>query len=113
MARSSSAHSGSSPRPSTKEQSDKATWHAQSRNGERESDEAILKRLIERHFKHTGSTRARNLLSLCKYQRALESRASSLEQKLEVSERSRALALRDSSEQLAQVMDLLEQWGED
>ena len=34
----------------------------QTRNGERESDEAILKRLIERHFKHTGSTRARNLL---------------------------------------------------
>jgi glutamate synthase (NADPH/NADH) large chain len=34
----------------------------QTRDGERESDEAILKRLIERHFKHTGSTRARNLL---------------------------------------------------
>jgi glutamate synthase (NADPH/NADH) large chain len=47
---------------STKEQGDKSTWHAQSRHGERESDEAILKRLIERHFKHTGSTRARNLL---------------------------------------------------
>jgi glutamate synthase (NADPH/NADH) large chain len=47
---------------STKEQADKATWHAQTRNGERESDETILKRLIERHFKHTGSTRARNLL---------------------------------------------------
>jgi glutamate synthase domain-containing protein 3 len=37
-------------------------WHSQTRDGERESDEAILKRLIERHFKHTGSTRARNLL---------------------------------------------------
>jgi glutamate synthase (NADPH/NADH) large chain len=47
---------------STKEQGDKSTWHAQLRDGERESDEAILKRLIERHFKHTGSTRARNLL---------------------------------------------------
>jgi glutamate synthase (NADPH/NADH) large chain len=48
---------------SAKEQGgDKATWHAQTRNGEREADEAILKRLIERHFKHTGSTRARNLL---------------------------------------------------
>jgi glutamate synthase (NADPH) large chain len=47
---------------STKEQGDKSTWHAQGRGGERESDEAILKRLIERHFKHTGSTRARNLL---------------------------------------------------
>ena len=45
-----------------KEQDDRASWHAQTRNGEREADEAILKRLIERHFKHTGSTRARNLL---------------------------------------------------
>jgi glutamate synthase (NADPH/NADH) large chain len=47
---------------SAKEQSDKASWHAQGRDTEREPDEAILKRLIERHFKHTGSTRARNLL---------------------------------------------------
>ncbi|RJG08334.1 glutamate synthase-related protein, partial [Massilia cavernae] len=47
---------------SAKEQADKAGWHSQTRDGERESDEAILKRLIERHFKHTGSTRARNLL---------------------------------------------------
>jgi glutamate synthase (NADPH/NADH) large chain len=47
---------------STKEQGDKSSWHAQTRGGERESDEIILKRLIERHFKHTGSTRARNLL---------------------------------------------------
>jgi glutamate synthase (NADPH/NADH) large chain len=46
----------------TKEQGDRAGWHSQSRGGERESDEVILKRLIERHFKHTGSTRARNLL---------------------------------------------------
>ncbi len=30
--------------------------------GEGQSDEAILKGLIERHFKYTGSTRARNLL---------------------------------------------------
>jgi glutamate synthase (NADPH/NADH) large chain len=36
--------------------------HAQMRGGEREADEVILRRLIERHFKHTGSTRARNLL---------------------------------------------------
>jgi glutamate synthase (NADPH/NADH) large chain len=46
----------------TKEQSDRAGWHSQSRASAPESDEAILKRLIERHFKHTGSTRARNLL---------------------------------------------------
>jgi len=47
---------------SSKEQSDKSGWHSQTRDGERECDEAILRRLIERHFKHTGSTRARNLL---------------------------------------------------
>jgi glutamate synthase (NADPH/NADH) large chain len=49
---------------STKQQGQagQAGWHSQVRNGERESDEVILRRLIERHFKHTGSTRARNLL---------------------------------------------------
>ncbi|MEM8512602.1 glutamate synthase (NADPH/NADH) large chain [Massilia sp. MP_M2] len=46
----------------SKDQSDPAAWHSQSRTSERESDEAILRRLIERHFKYTGSTRARNLL---------------------------------------------------
>ena len=39
-----------------------AARHSQHRNGEPEADETILKRLIERHFKHTGSTRARLLL---------------------------------------------------
>ncbi|WP_426103716.1 glutamate synthase-related protein [Massilia sp. TSP1-1-2] len=47
---------------SSKDQSDVAAWHSQSRESAREADETILKRLIERHFKHTGSTRARNLL---------------------------------------------------
>ncbi|SNT04099.1 glutamate synthase (NADPH/NADH) large chain [Noviherbaspirillum humi] len=41
---------------------DRAIWHSQARNGEGQTDEAILKGLIERHFKYTGSTRARNLL---------------------------------------------------
>ncbi len=41
---------------------DKAQWHAKTRGAERETDEAILRNAIERHFKHTGSTRARNLL---------------------------------------------------
>jgi len=41
---------------------DKSIWHSLKRNGEAEADEAIVKGLIERHFKHTGSTRARNLL---------------------------------------------------
>ena len=39
-----------------------ALLHSQLRGGEGETDEAILRDLIERHFKHTGSTRARNLL---------------------------------------------------
>ncbi|WP_292934277.1 glutamate synthase-related protein [Noviherbaspirillum sp.] len=41
---------------------DRATWHSTVRGGEAQTDEAILKGLIERHFKYTGSTRARNLL---------------------------------------------------
>ena len=41
---------------------DKAIWHSRLRGGEPETDEAILRSLIERHFKHTGSTRSRNLL---------------------------------------------------
>jgi glutamate synthase (NADPH) large chain len=45
-----------------REQKDQAGMHSQLRGGEREADEVILRRLIERHFKHTGSTRARNLL---------------------------------------------------
>jgi glutamate synthase (NADPH/NADH) large chain len=47
---------------SAKEQDDVSSWHSQSRESAREADETILKRLIERHFKHTGSTRARFLL---------------------------------------------------
>jgi glutamate synthase (NADPH/NADH) large chain len=45
-----------------REQGDVSGWHSQTRDGEREADEVILKRLVERHFKHTGSTRARYLL---------------------------------------------------
>lgn len=41
---------------------DRAIWHSRIMGGERETDEAILRSMIERHFKHTGSTRARNLL---------------------------------------------------
>jgi len=43
-------------------QTERALWHSVVRGEASESDEAILKRLIERHFKHTGSTRARHLL---------------------------------------------------
>jgi glutamate synthase (NADPH/NADH) large chain len=48
--------------PAAEQRLDQATWHSQHRDGEAEADEIILKRLIERHFKHTGSTRARFLL---------------------------------------------------
>ncbi len=41
---------------------EKALWHSALRDGESETDEAIVRSLLERHFKHTGSTRARNLL---------------------------------------------------
>ena len=41
---------------------DRAIWHSIKRGGEVQTDEAILKGLIERHFKHTGSARARQLL---------------------------------------------------
>jgi glutamate synthase (NADPH/NADH) large chain len=40
----------------------KSVWHSLTRGGERQTDEAMLKSLIERHFKYTGSTRARTLL---------------------------------------------------
>ncbi|MDO8654650.1 MAG: glutamate synthase-related protein [Undibacterium sp.] len=41
---------------------DKSLWHSPLRGADGETDEAILRNLLERHFKHTGSTRARNLL---------------------------------------------------
>ncbi len=41
---------------------ERSAWHKLAVDGERQSDEAILKGLLERHFKYTGSTRARNLL---------------------------------------------------
>jgi glutamate synthase (NADPH/NADH) large chain len=38
-------------------------WHSMTRGGERETDEMILKRLVENHFCYTGSFRARDLVS--------------------------------------------------
>jgi PAS domain S-box-containing protein len=52
-------------------------------------------------------TRARNLLTLRKHQLLLAQRADNLERELEYSGRSREMALRDSSERLAQVIDTL------
>ncbi len=41
---------------------DRAIWHSLQRGGSGQTDEVILRGLIERHFKYTGSTRARYLL---------------------------------------------------
>ncbi|ASU37586.1 glutamate synthase subunit alpha [Herbaspirillum sp. meg3] len=41
---------------------DRAVWHSLQRGGNGQTDEVILRGLIERHFKYTGSTRARYLL---------------------------------------------------
>ncbi|MCW5297006.1 glutamate synthase subunit alpha [Herbaspirillum lusitanum] len=41
---------------------DRAIWHSLQRGGDGQTDEVILRGLIERHFKYTGSTRARYLL---------------------------------------------------
>jgi glutamate synthase (NADPH/NADH) large chain len=41
---------------------DRSIWHSQLRGDQSETDETILKRLIERHFKYTGSALARDLL---------------------------------------------------
>ncbi|MGB6242951.1 MAG: glutamate synthase-related protein [Castellaniella sp.] len=37
-------------------------WHHQSHDSERETDETIVRRLVENHFRHTGSFRAREIL---------------------------------------------------
>jgi glutamate synthase (NADPH/NADH) large chain len=50
---------------SAHEQKDKAgieVWHSVTRGAERETDEVILKRLVENHFRYTGSFRARDIL---------------------------------------------------
>ncbi|TAN25456.1 MAG: glutamate synthase subunit alpha [Castellaniella sp.] len=37
-------------------------WHSLVRHGERETDETIVRRLLENHFRYTGSFRAREIL---------------------------------------------------
>ncbi len=44
-------------------------WHRLERGGEGQTDEAILKGLVEKHFRYTGSTRARELLDNWKVSR--------------------------------------------
>ncbi|MVW78442.1 glutamate synthase-related protein [Bordetella sp. 02P26C-1] len=41
---------------------DRSGWHSAQRGGERATDEAILRKLIEDHFRYTGSFRAREIL---------------------------------------------------
>jgi glutamate synthase (NADPH/NADH) large chain len=41
----------------------RAIWHAARRGGAQDTDEAILRGLIEAHFRHTGSVRAREILT--------------------------------------------------
>ena len=41
---------------------DPSVWHSTIRGGKTETDEVILRRMIERHFRFTGSQRARKLL---------------------------------------------------
>ena len=50
---------------SASEQADKIdrdVWHAQARGGVKEADDVILKRMVENHYKYTGSLRAKALL---------------------------------------------------
>ena len=44
------------------EKIDRDIWHAMQRGQIGEADEVILKRLIENHFRYTGSLRAKALL---------------------------------------------------
>jgi len=45
------------------EADEKEFWHCAMRGAERETDESILRRLIEDHYRYTGSFRARDILS--------------------------------------------------
>jgi glutamate synthase (NADPH/NADH) large chain len=38
-------------------------WHSMVRGGPRETDDVILRRLVEHHFRYTGSFSARDLVS--------------------------------------------------
>jgi glutamate synthase (NADPH) large chain len=44
------------------EKMEKAIWHSQQRGTAQEADEVILRRMIESHFRYTGSFRAKTLL---------------------------------------------------
>ncbi|HLV28947.1 MAG TPA: glutamate synthase-related protein [Burkholderiaceae bacterium] len=44
------------------ERGDRHEWHSLGHDAERETDETILRRLIENHYRYTGSFRARDML---------------------------------------------------
>src|SRR5690606_12055415 len=44
------------------ERNERHCWHSAGPGAERETDESILRRLIENHFRYTGSFRARDML---------------------------------------------------
>ncbi|WP_341676632.1 glutamate synthase-related protein [Niveibacterium sp. SC-1] len=44
------------------QQTEQGLWHAAQRGGTPEADETILRRLVETHFRYTGSFRAKSLL---------------------------------------------------
>ena len=44
------------------QRNDMHCWHSAAPGAERETDESMLRRLIENHFRHTGSFRARDML---------------------------------------------------
>ncbi len=50
------------PSATQEEANQREIWHSVARGGERETDEAILRRLVENHFRLTGSFRARDIL---------------------------------------------------
>ncbi|CAM3913803.1 glutamate synthase-related protein [Bordetella tumbae] len=53
---------GIAPHAEQLAQNDQSGWHSAQRGGERDTDEAILRKLIEDHFRYTGSFRAREIL---------------------------------------------------
>ena len=50
------------PHAEQMERNERHCWHSAGPGAERETDESILRRLIENHFRYTGSFRARDML---------------------------------------------------
>ena len=50
------------PHAEQAERGERQSWHSTGHGRERETDDSILRRLIESHYRHTGSFRARDML---------------------------------------------------